>query len=113
MQLYWLSPIVIFPLWWNWKAGLTWWAILYSLVTGIIAWVTKVCTKLPTPIFTGAAKFVGHEVNEKPDACNYQVFSSDFGPFIRAQPYLIGLLFGWVLYKLKGKKIKIPHVRFF
>jgi len=31
-------------------------------------------------------------------------------PYIRLQPYLVGILFGYILFKIKDKKIKIPHV---
>ena len=50
MQFYWLSPILIFPLWWNWKAGLAWWTIVFSTLTGIMGWVTKACTKAPNSV---------------------------------------------------------------
>ena len=38
--------------------------------------------------------------------------SSEFymRPYIRFQPYMIGILFGYFLFKTKGKQIKIPHV---
>ena len=110
MQLYWLSPIVIFPLWLNWKYGIAWWSIIFSILTGIMGWVTKACVKPPTGIF-GAVKYVGHEI-ERPDICGKACVSGDFAPFLRAQPYMIGLLVGWVFYKTKGKKIKIPHVSY-
>ena len=109
MQLYWLSPLIILPLWANWKYGIAWWSIIFAIVTGIQGWVTKVCQKPPTSVF-GAAKFVGHEIKNKPALCGRMCVSSDFAPFLRAQPYLIGLLVGWVLYKTKGKKLKIPQV---
>ena len=108
MQFYWLSPLIILPIWANWKYGLTWWSIVFATMTGVIGWVTKACRKPPTSIFS-AVTFDGVDI-KRPDVCNKQIFSSDFGPFIRAQVYLIGLLFGWILYKIKGKKIKIPHV---
>merc|ERR1719414_1623182 len=109
MQFYWLSPLVILPIWWNWKYGLTWWTILFALFTGIIGWFTKACKKPPTSI-GGNIYFPGdHDVDHEYPACRSQAVGSDFGPFIRAQVYLIGLLFGWVLFKLKGKTIRIPH----
>ena len=77
-------------------------------MTGVIGWVTKACRKAPTSLFIGVT-FEGVDI-KRPSVCDKQIFSSDFGPFIRAQVYLIGLLFGWILYKIKGKKIKIPHV---
>ena len=82
---------------------------MFSIVTGIIGWVTKACSKPPTSIMASVV-FEGHEIKNRPEACNKMILSADFGPFIRAQPYLIGLLFGWILYNLKGKKIKVPHV---
>ena len=33
-------------------------------------------------------------------------------PYARFQPYLVGLLLGYVLFKLRGKKIHIPQVSF-
>ena len=38
--------------------------------------------------------------------------SSEFymRPYIRFQPYMIGILFGYFLFITKGKQIKIPHV---
>ena len=32
-------------------------------------------------------------------------------PYNRCQPYLIGILVGYVLFKMKDKKIRIPWVR--
>ena len=108
MQFYWLSPIIILPLWANWKYGLTWWSIIFATMTGVIGYITKVCRKPPTSVFA-AISFEGVD-NPYPEWCGKHIFGSDFGPFIRSQVYLIGLLFGWILYKIKGKKIKIPHV---
>ena len=34
-------------------------------------------------------------------------------PYIRFQPYMIGILFGYLLFKTNGKKIQIPLVRSF
>ena len=110
MQFYWLSPLIILPLWWNWKYGLTWWTILFATMTGVIGWFTKACKKPPTSIMTGIYFEGDHDVDHKFPACHTSVVSSDFGPFIRAQVYLIGLLFGWILFKIKGKKIRIPQV---
>ena len=110
MQLYWLSPIIILPLWINWKYGIAIWAMVFSIITGVIGWVTKACTKAPTSVMA-SAHFIGHELEHRPPACDKQFRSIDYGPMIHGQPYLIGLLFGWILYKTKGKKIKIPHVR--
>ena len=31
-------------------------------------------------------------------------------PWFRFQPYLIGMLLGYILFKTKNKEIKIPHV---
>ena len=97
------------PIWYNWKLGLTWWSIIFAMITGLIGWFTKVCSKPPTGIMA-SVYFEGHHVEHKPAVCDKMIVSSDFGPFIRAQVYLIGILFGWILYKLKGKKIQIPHV---
>ena len=105
MQLYWLSPAIILPLWINWKFGIAWWAVVYASTTGIIGWLTKICQKPPTSIFGSIEP--GTHLRE---ACTKMMISADFGPFLRAQPYLIGLLFGWILYKTKSKKIKIPRV---
>jgi hypothetical protein len=117
MQFYWLSPLIILPLWVNWKYGIAWWSIIFSIVTGIQGWVTKACLKAPTSVF-GAVTFVKnitgeeyrHIMEDRPAICGKSCVSSDFAPFLRAQPYLIGLLVGWVLYKTKGNKIKINHV---
>ena len=111
MQLYWLSPLIMLPIWYNWKLGLTWWSIVFATMTGIIGWCTKVCAKPPTSIFA-AISFEDHDV-KRPEVCGKQFIGSDFAPFIRAQVYLIGILFGWILYKLKGKKIQILHVSIF
>ena len=58
----------------------------------------------------GGTRYVGHEVEHRPQVCDTGIITNDFALFTRAQPYLIGLLFGWILYKIKGKKITIPHV---
>ena len=110
MQFFWLSPLIILPIWWNWKAGLTWWTIIFATITGIIGWVTKTCNRPPTSI--GASPvFEDIHIEHKPPTCDSIAIRGDFAPFIRGQVYLIGLLFGWMLYKIKGKKIRIPRVR--
>lgn len=76
-----------------------------------MGWVTKVCNKPPTGTFAKTT-YIGHEIEEKPAVCDVSCVASDFAPFLRAQPYMIGLLVGWVFYKTKGKKIKIPHVSY-
>ena len=109
MQFYWLSPLIILPIWFNVKYGLTWWAIVFATMTGVIGWTTKACNKAPTSI-SGSTYFENVHYEHRPPSCDAVAISGDFAPFIRAQVYLIGLLFGWILFKIKGKKIKIPHV---
>ena len=109
MQFYWLSPLIILPIWFNVKYGLTWWAIVFATMTGVIGWTTKACNKAPTSI-SGSTYFENVHYEHRPPSCDAVAISGDFAPFIRAQVYLIGLLFGWILFKIKGKKIKIPNV---
>ena len=68
---------------------------MYAATTGIIGWLTDACSKPPTSIFAPGDPDVM-------EACHKSVISGDFGPFIRGQPYLIGLLCGWILYKTKS-----------
>ena len=109
MQFYWLSPLIILPIWANWKYGLTWWAMVFATMTGVIGWTTKACTKPPTSI-SAAIYFENVHYEHRPPTCDSIAIGADFAPYIRSQVYLIGLLFGWILYKIKGKIIQIPHV---
>ena len=77
MQFYWLSPIIILPLWANWKYGLTWWSIIFATMTGVLGYITKVCRKPPTSIFA-AVSFEDYGVdNPYPSYCGKQIFGSD------------------------------------
>ena len=92
MQMFLFSPLVLLPLY-HWPVfGQLWIIFLVCFFTGINAMIT-VIHKLGTN-------------GSLPDGDDYNL--RYMKPWTRAGPYLVGLYMGWVLYKIRGRKISIP-----
>ena len=108
MQMYIVSPILIYPLYKGWKiwkfhVGYTLAAAIYGSLTFYMGYVTVHYTLGPENGFMRHAVPGGmDQFNEMGDY--YQK------PWFRFQPYLIGMLLGYILFKTKNKEMKIPHV---
>ena len=102
MQFYILAPLMIYPLYYFPK-------IAFALAGAIYVALTIVMGYLTVHYGLGPESFL--TLHTVPDSWNEQDYYY-FRPYCRFQPYLIGILMGYVLYKTKDKQIKIPHVRF-
>jgi len=97
MQFYFLSPILLIPLWRKPKYGFVLGAMIYTLLTFIIGFLVVHYHLPPTHVFISA-----------PDI-DMTTWFYDM-PYVRFQPYLIGIFFGYLFYKTKNMEVKIPHV---
>ena len=105
MQMYIVSPILIYPLFKEWKIwkvniGYALAAVTYITLTFYMGYVTVYYTMGPEQGF--AKHVLVDRFDEMEDY--YEK------PWFRFQPYLIGMLLGYILFKTKNKEIKIPHV---
>ncbi|XP_043199332.1 nose resistant to fluoxetine protein 6-like [Amphibalanus amphitrite] len=92
MQMFLFSPLVLLPLY-HWPVlGQLWIILLVCFFTGINAMVTAIHKLGPTASLPG-----GDDVNLR-----------YMKPWTRAGPYLVGLYMGWVLHKIRGRKIVLP-----
>ncbi|KAF0292105.1 Nose resistant to fluoxetine protein 6 [Amphibalanus amphitrite] len=92
MQMFLFSPLVLLPLY-HWPVlGQLWIIFLLCFFSGINAMVTVIHNLGPT--------------GSLPDGDNknfrYQ------RPWARIGPYLVGLYMGWILHKIRGRKIVLP-----
>jgi len=99
MQMYWYAPLIILPIWWNEKIGLVFWGLNMAAFTCVQGYLTA-------HYHLGPSIIIQHE--------KLHGFNSDFDyynrVYTRMQPYLIGLLLGYILFKTKGKTVRIPPV---
>ena len=99
MQMYVVAPLVLLPMYWGSRkmhAGLIWWTLVFLLFTAV-------------PIGLSAKHHLppgGGIIYQPVDDFNYTL---DFYnvPWARAQPYLIGILTGYVLWRKKEKGIRM------
>ena len=101
MIFFWISLLVIYPMWSNSRIGaLIWWFI----------WM--VAATIPSIYQTWEFKLgIDGDAIEEAD----KGFLNDYGkspdyyraPWIRFQPYLVGILLGYVLHLKRGQKIQI------
>ncbi|KAF0307440.1 Nose resistant to fluoxetine protein 6 [Amphibalanus amphitrite] len=92
MQMFLFSPLILLPLY-HWPVlGQLWIILLVCFFTGINAMVTAIHKLGPTASLPG-----GDDVNLR-----------YMKPWTRAGPYLVGLYMGWVLHKIRGRKIVLP-----
>ena len=101
MIFFWISPVVIYPMWNN-KRGQ---AVFYWFV-----WLAA--STFPSVYQTWRFKFgVDGNYVEGADLQFLEVYAKTttfyFAPWNRFQPYLIGILFGYILHTTRGKQVKI------
>ena len=100
MQLYLVSPILFYLLHYAPKLGYLLATVVYIGGTSLMAYLTIHYELGPE---SGFIKHITpYEFDEQR---NYYE-----KPWCRFQPYLIGMLLGYVLHKTKNTEIKIPHV---
>ena len=101
MIFFWISLLVIYPMWSNSKRGaVAWWS----------AWM--VAATIPSIYQTWE---FGLDINGGINAETDQKFINDYGktpdfytaPWIRFQPYLVGILLGYILHLTRGQEVKI------
>lgn len=92
MQMYIFSPLVLLPLYHRPALAQLWLIFLLCFFTGMNAMTTAMDDIGPTGGQFGGPNF---DMRYKK-------------PWCRAGPYLVGLYLGWILHKIKGKKIRIP-----
>ncbi|XP_043199421.1 nose resistant to fluoxetine protein 6-like [Amphibalanus amphitrite] len=93
MQMFLFSPLVLLPLF-HWPVlGQLWLIFLVCFFTGINAMVTVTENLGPT----GALPGTDGDSNMRYEK-----------PWTRFGPYLVGLYMGWVLHKIRGRKIVLP-----
>ena len=100
MQFYILSPIIMYPIWKRPKFGIMSAVTIYAILTCVIGVITYEYKIPPSN---------GFPFSQPQDFDMSTHFYA--APYIRFQPYLIGILLGYYLYKTKDKEIRIPHVR--
>ncbi|XP_043188098.1 nose resistant to fluoxetine protein 6-like [Amphibalanus amphitrite] len=92
MQMFLFSPLVLLPLY-HWPVfGQLWIIFLVCFFTGINAMVTAIHKLGPSSSLPGG------------DDLNLRYMK----PWTRAGPYLVGLYMGWILHKIRGRKIVLP-----
>ena len=134
LQFYLYAPLIFLPIWYSETLGLLWWFINLIVFTAVPAYISSYNHMPPTGLsiimllflmksLCGTMSPVTH-----PDTCYFFLCSvspdlpnqnlhgfngmDDFyiKPWCRFQPYLMGLLLGYILFKLRGKTIHIPQV---
>jgi len=93
MQMYWFSPFAILPLWYSEKIGLLLWGLYLIAFTVIPGYVTGHFHFGPTVVIRDE-----DTVDGVGDDINY------FRSYTRVQPYLIGIMLGYILFKQEGNK---------
>lgn len=98
MQMFWLSPLFIYPIWRWKKAGIIWTTIsLFSLLG--ISLNVFILYDLPATI----------QLTRKSEILKLDEFANKhyLETFARMPPYIIGILLGWLLHKTRNKNIHI------
>ncbi|XP_037078000.1 nose resistant to fluoxetine protein 6-like [Pollicipes pollicipes] len=92
MQMFIFSPLVLLPLY-HWPVvGQLWLIFLVCFFTGINAMITAIHKLGPDGPVPGGDDFDLRYMK----------------PWTRAGPYLVGLYMGWILHKIRGRKIRLP-----
>ncbi|XP_057379361.1 nose resistant to fluoxetine protein 6-like isoform X1 [Daphnia carinata] len=98
MQMFWISPLFIYPLW-RWKrVGFIWTVFCLLLFLGISAMTFIVYDLPPTIIWLRSSEL------SRIDVYSQRHYMETFA---RIPPYMIGILLGWLLHKTKDKRIHI------
>jgi len=98
MQLFLLSPIFVYSLWYSRKLGLivNFSGILISLIAGIVLWTVQ---RYPMQV-------AGRDPTHDPPVGDYTInYYNDAG--VRAPPYIWGILLGYVLHVTKNKPVEL------
>jgi len=94
MQMYAFAPLILFPLY-HWPVlGQLLIILFICFFTGINAMITVIYNLGPN--------------GGDPDGDPNDAYLRYMKPWCRAMPYLVGLYMGWVLHKIRGRKIHIP-----
>ncbi|XP_069112030.1 nose resistant to fluoxetine protein 6-like isoform X2 [Argopecten irradians] len=98
MQFYWISPVILVPLYFSKKIG-SFIAFLFLLGTTITSGVVSKHFELPSTQYSTVPN---------PHAGDY--FDNYYiKPYCRMGPYIVGMMTGYILYRTKGKyKIALP-----
>ncbi len=95
MLYFWLAPLIIYPMWANPAAGaLAWWALWTAAFT-------------LAPMYVSGAHGVGYNGDFVPGFTDEEWYFRGRGalptfywaPWIRFQPYLVGILVGYIMHK--------------
>jgi len=98
IQMYIISPLFIYPLWrWN-QRGVIWVLFCLSILlsTSVVLWTIY---DFPLGMPTRPHDYPG-------DADYTHIFY--VSPAMRAPPYLLGILLGYLLYKIQDRPVNIP-----
>lgn len=103
MQLFWASPLLLFPLYF-WGPMVTAFVLLLSALSVACAFTVS--------WYNGYQAFLLRMFLDMDLLMDYvrQVF---FATHVRMGAWLIGIFVGYVLFKVKGKKSPIPWVNIF
>jgi hypothetical protein len=103
MQLFWLSPLLLFPLFfWG-----PWMTVVVLLFSGL-----AVACAFSASWFNGYQAVLIRMFIDPQKLQDYvrQIF---FATHVRMSSWLIGIFIGYVLWKVKGKKSPVPWVNLF
>lgn len=98
MQFFILSPILLYPLFKSPKLGYALAGGIYTVLTFLMGYLTVHYQLAPADSFN----------SHMTDFDTFQNFY--IVPWTRFQPYLIGILVGYYLYRTRSSDVKIPHV---
>lgn len=104
-QLYIFAPLIVLPLYNNPKLGLKLWTGAMVASTGLIAYLAN---SYKLPLDSVYATLEDAKAMEEAGVDEFISFYQR--PHMRIQPYLIGILIGWILFKLRGQELKIPKL---
>ena len=118
MQFYILSPLLILPLYKNRTLGFTVCGVVYGVLTFLMGYLVIHYELPPSHTFpTWAENYWDKKVPKSyislfsPPKESFDMTTYFYDvPWTRFQPYLIGILFGYLLFVTKKKEIKISHV---
>ena len=123
MQMFILSPLIIWPLWRWRRAGLAWVLfVIVALVSGIMT--IYIVWELPASSFRYTREYLYKKEKffcfysnsicliDSAEMRNNRHYYSDYyyQMWTRSPPYLIGILLGFLLHQTKNKKILINKV---
>jgi len=107
MIFHWVSPIVFYPMFILWKkvghiASITWWTLVTGAFTACVWYICWTTKQPPTNFHRGVEQYLGTDYTYHVPLYN--------APWARYQPYLVGVLLGYVLHHLRQKEVKIDYI---